>query len=330
MSQLDDFLLKEYSSVSPRFCVDRVFDGEIAFDLWKAGIREEIKGKLAFDGQCPVPKSETIGNEEKDGYLISHIEFMIPSGLTCPLFLLVPDNPKGLVLALHGHGYGVLDIIGGIEEETYQKKFALELCRKGFAVAAPELIGFGSMRLQADIDSGNPKQSSCHRLSMNLLSEGKTLLGLRVEEASAALSLAKSLFPGLKTGAMGISGGGTVAAFLSALRDDISAAVISGYANCFRTSILAMSHCVCNYLPGMLRSFELTDVLSAIAPTPMLWESGISDPIYPNEAAKEAERTVRKCYSMMDMSNRFMCDYFEGVHEIHGEQAYRFLIDMLC
>lgn len=54
------------------------------------------------------------------------------------------------MLAFHGHGYGVKDIVGlwedGSERFTpdgYHKDFALELCRRGFAVAAPEIACFG-------------------------------------------------------------------------------------------------------------------------------------------------------------------------------------------
>ena len=325
MSQLDEFLQKEYAKAFHGLSVDQVFAGELSFPDWKKELREKIRAKLVYDVDYEVPSCKEECQIRKEGYSIRQLSFSL-EGLSCPLYILLPESePRGLVLALHGHGYGVRDIIGEISEDTYQKRFALELCRQGFAVAAPELIGFGTMRLDEDIRSGNPKQSSCHRLSMDLLAEGKTLLGLRVREASAALSLARSLFPHLKAGVMGISGGGTVTAFLSSLRDDISAAVISGYANYFRTSILAMHHCVCNYLPGMLSSFELPDVLALIAPVPMLWESGSDDPIYPNSAAREAEAAVRKCYSLSGKPDCFCCDYFAGVHEIHGIKAYGFL-----
>ncbi len=50
------------------------------------------------------------------------------------------------VLAFHGHGYGVKDIVGIWEDGTDRdgvdgiyKDFALELCKQGFAVAAPEI-----------------------------------------------------------------------------------------------------------------------------------------------------------------------------------------------
>ena len=164
---------------------------------------------------------------------------------------------------------------------------------------------------------------------MNLLFEGKTLLGMRVQEARCSLTIASSMFPSLRRGVMGISGGGTVATFLTALSDDISAAVISGYAGFFRTSILAMHHCVCNYVPGLLQSFELPTILSSIAPVPMLWESGDKDPIYPQKAAEEASVIVGKCYRLLGHEEAFSCDFFSGEHEIQGVKAYRFLKDNL-
>ena len=66
-----------------------------------------------------------------------------------PMYLLLPkhgDGPLPVVLAFHGHGYGVKDIVGlwedGRERNTpdgYHKDFAVDLCRAGFAVAAPEI-----------------------------------------------------------------------------------------------------------------------------------------------------------------------------------------------
>ena len=324
MSTVDDFLKREYEKVIPSFSIP---DDSSSFQSWKESVRKELRRKLCIEEKPSFGDVSVISEEDCGSYVRKRMAFSM-NGLVCPFYLLVPkEKPAALVLVLHGHGVGVKDAIGLCEEESYQKKFALRLCEEGFAVVAPELLGFGDMRLNEDKESDD--SNSCHRLAMNLLFEGKTLLGMRVQEARCSLTIASSMFPSLRRGVMGISGGGTVATFLTALSDDISAAVISGYAGFFRTSILAMHHCVCNYVPGLLQSFELPTILSSIAPVPMLWESGDKDPIYPQKAAEEASVIVGKCYRLLWQKEAFSCDFFSGEHEIHGVKAYRFLKDNL-
>ena len=58
--------------------------------------------------------------------------------------LKAPRKVEAVDRGDYGHGYGVKDIVGlwesGAERDTpdgYHKDFGIELCRRGFAVAAP-------------------------------------------------------------------------------------------------------------------------------------------------------------------------------------------------
>ena len=66
--------------------------------------------------------------------------------------------------------------------------------------------------------------------------------------------------------------------------------MISGYLNTFRDSIMSLSHCIDNYVPGILNWAEMYDVAGLIAPRPLFVESGIKDDIFPIEASKQASR----------------------------------------
>jgi hypothetical protein len=89
-----------------------------------------------------------------------------------------------------------------------------------------------------------------------------------------------------RVGSMGISGGGTCTLFAAALEPRIRAAMVSGYLNTFRDSILSLSHCMDNYVPGILNWAEMYDIAGLIAPRPLFAESGERDSIFPVEASR--------------------------------------------
>ena len=86
-----------------------------------------------------------------------------------------------------------------------------------------------------------------------------------------------------------------------------------------------MSHCPCNYIPGLHRFGELYDIAGLIAPRPVLVESAHRDPIFPRLAVKRAVARTRRIYALFGQRNLVETDYFEGRHQISGRKAYTFL-----
>ena len=103
-----------------------------------------------------------------------------------------------------------------------------------------------------------------------------------------------------RVGCMGISGGGTCTTFSAALEPRINAAMVSGYLNTFRDSIMSVSHCIDNYVPGILNWAEMYDVAGLIAPRPLFVESGEKDKIFPIAASRESFARVKKVYAVFD------------------------------
>ena len=330
MKTMDDFLSAQYDACPRKLSVSGFLDGSRDFIRWQSEIRaklDELLGDFPRGDEPAVVEDK--GKVEPFG-LGTRRKIVIPTGagLETPAYILAPDEMNGrtpLILCLHGHGYGSDDIVGLLPEAGYQKAFALEVCRQGMIAVSPELAGFGSLRLQEDILGKKADESSCHRLSMGLISCGRTMAGLRVHQCRETLDILETLYPGHPIGVMGISGGGMVATMLSVVDERVSACVISGYASTFKGSILAMFHCVDNYIPDMMNWFELEDLLCAIAPRPMLWEAGSRDPIFPRKSVNEAGETVMACYNKLKAGNAFRIDAFEGDHEINGAESYAFL-----
>ena len=104
---------------------------------------------------------------------------------------------------------------------------------------------------------------------------------------------------------------------------------MSGYLNTFRDSITSVSHCIDNYVPGILNWAENYDVAGLIAPRPFFSEGGTRDPIFPVAATRESFMRVKKVYDVFDASDLAQQEIFEGVHEFHGVKGLPFLAKAL-
>ena len=113
--------------------------------------------------------------------------------------------------------------------------------------------------------------------------------------------------------------------FSAALEPRIRAAFVSGYLNTFRDSILSLSHCIDNYVPGMLEWCEEHDIAGLIAPRPLFCESGVDDPIFPIEASKRAFGEVKKVYDVFGAPEMLGQEIHSGEHVFSGLQGLPFL-----
>ena len=258
-----------------------------------------------------------------------------------PVYLLTPkdlgDGRRPVVLTLHGHGYGVKDIVGLWEDgsernvvDGYHRDFACALAERGFIVAAPEISCFGErqMRNLADFRAVG-LNGTCYNVATYAMMLGKSAAGLRVMDAMRVVDYLQSRadVDGENIGVMGISGGGMHAFFSAAMDQRIKASVISGYFCDWRHSILSIFHCTCNFVPGLLNLGELSDLAALIAPRPLLVEHGTRDDIFPIEHVKSAVEKAKRAWKVFDADadKNFATDYFEGRHRINGPAAYDFL-----
>lgn len=273
------------------------------------------------------------------------VEFTTLEGLRMPAYVMIPQSIEPGermpgVLLWHGHGYGSRSLVG-LEKDGSPKNnsdsskptdnIALELARKGLVVLVPEIVGFGDRMLERDERQDPSLGNSCYNLSTALLMSGKTTAGLRTAEALRAADYLSSR-PEVSVhqlGNMGHSGGGMVASLSAAMDPRIKASVLGIYPNTYRGSILAMRHCLCNYIPGLLNHAEMPEVLGLIAPRPLFIEAGIHDPIFPVETTKTAIHFLRALYDSMNADAHFGYDLFEGKHEYNGRMSYDWLAKTL-
>ena len=305
---------------------------------WQVEARAALADTLGFQMGAPVHLNvQVIEQVERGDFVREKLLLQTAPDVEMPVYLLLPKGgrrPLPTVLAFAGHGYGAKDIVGlwedGAERENpdgYHADFAIALCRRGFAVAAPEISCFGERQTDFSyLTTGQSAPTSCTHAAMLALHLGGSVAGMRVRDARRLVDYLEQR-PECDTahlGAMGISGGGMHTLFSTAIDTRIKAAVISGYFSTFRDSILAMSHCACNFVPGLARFGEMYDLVGLLAPRPLLVEAGSHDPIFPIDAVQASVARAQEVYGVFG-AGPVETDYFEGRHRISGRLAYDFL-----
>ena len=315
--------------------------GQSGFAQWQAELRAKVASLLGgFSAPRGILEPKVLETVQKDGYTQQKVEITSEPGVRLPLYVLTPDSgqaPYPTVIALHGHGSGVQEVIGEPRSEQIAEHmrrcnhdYGRQLAREGFLVLAPEQRAFGERREMEDVAQA-PGQSSCRQASMNAMMLGRTMIGMRVWDVMRIIDYAQQYLgeagvAKLDTLAcVGLSGGGTVTTFATAMDPRITTAVISGYFCTWQWSIMAMRHCEDNYVPGILQHAEMADIGALIAPRPLLIEAGTEDPIFPLPGVHDAYDKLAQVYAMLGESERLALDVFAGEHQWHGTVAVDWL-----
>ena len=152
--------------------------------------------------------------------------------------------------------------------------------------------------------------------------------GWRVWDAMRALDYLQTrtdCVDGERLAILGCSGGGLVSLFTAALDTRLRAAVVSAYFNTFADSVLAINHCVCNFVPGLLEVCEMPDLAALVAPRGLFAETGRTDPIFPVEAFELAVGEAQTIYDAFGASAQFGSAVYDGGHAFYGADAFPFL-----
>jgi dienelactone hydrolase len=284
--------------------------------------------------------SQTLEIKEYPSYRREKFVFESRPGLYVLGYLLTPTDsaaPHRTVICLPGHGRGVDDIVGiddkgsdRTDQDGYQHDFAIQCVEHGVAAVAIEQMAFGCRR-DARAKKRGLSTSSCRPSAGAALLLGETMVGWRVWDVMRTIDWIETRdeLDAQRIGCMGISGGGTITTFGAALEPRIKAAFISGYLNTFRDSILSISHCIDNYVPGILNWCEMYDVAGLIAPRALFVESGDEDGIFPVEASRESFARVRKVYEAFGKPELAGHEVFGGEHSFWGKRGLPFLAQHL-
>ena len=339
--QLDslNFSLSSYQRVTPSmsFRASNVTSAR----KWQKQARLKLIELLGgFPPQRAALRPVVLEQKEFTGYIREKVIFQSRDDLSVFGYLLVPTRRSGpvpAVICLPGHGRGCDDIVGiteqGKQRDTkpgYAYDFALQVVENGYAAFAIEQLAFGCRRDQAARAKG-AAQSSCQPAAGAALLFGQTMVGWRVWDAMRAVDYlsTRAEVDSSRLATMGISGGGTISLFTGAVDQRIKVAVVSCYFNTFRHSIMSLSHCIDNYVPGILNYFEMYDLAGMVAPRGLFVESGTRDPIFPVEGSRLAFKNARAIYTAFGAQQMVAQEIFDGEHVFHGVGAFEFLKNRL-
>jgi dienelactone hydrolase len=328
------FTMKQYASAPLRLTF-RAQDRPQA-EAWQKALREKLTELLGgFPEKCPL-QPQTLEVREFPGYRREKFVFQSRPGVSVLGYLLTPASakpPYATVVCVPGHGRGVDDTVGiddkgqpRTDKSGYQHDFPIQVTEHGMAAVAIEPMAFGCRRDPITIKKGLGS-SACQPVAGSALLLGQTMIGWRIHEVMRAIDWIETRedLDAKRVGCMGISGGGTCTTFGAALEPRIRAAMISGYLNTFRDCIMSLSHCIDNYVPGILNWAEMYDVAGLIAPRPLFVESGERDNIFPIAASRASFERVKKVYGVFGAAALTEQETFDDIHSFWGKRGLPFL-----
>src|SRR5712691_3884595 len=304
---------------------------------WQKALRAKLIELIGgIPSARPPLRPVTLETRAFPGYRREKIVFDSRPGVSVLAYLLLPERaqpPAATVICVPGHGRGVDDIVGideqGLERTDkagYQHDFAIQVAEAGVAAVAIEPMGFGCRRDPINARQGLSRKA-CEPAAGGALLVGETMIGWRVWDVMRTIDhiATRPELDSSRVGCMGISGGGTVTSFSTALEPRIRVALVSGYLNTFRDSVGSLAHCIDNYVPGILNWAEMHDIAGLIAPRPLFVESGEKDNIFPIDASIESFNHVREIYGVFGAVDRLEQEVFPGEHSFWGQRGIPFL-----
>jgi dienelactone hydrolase len=253
-----------------------------------------------------------------------------------PAYVCLPASarpPYPFMIALQGHSTGMHNSIGvQFEDETQPKAiegdrdFGIGCMRRGIAALCIEQRAFGERGEQLQqARASHP----CHDAAMHSLMLGRTLIGERVYDVDRAIDYlaARGDADVARLGVMGNSGGGTISLFAAAVLPRIRFAMPSCYFCTFKASIMSIYHCSDNYVPGLLKVAEMSDILGLFAPRPVVVVAGRDDPIFPIKGVRQGFRDLRRIYAACGAERHCHLVVGNGGHRFYADDAWPVMLN---
>lgn len=310
------------------------FDGSMTFDEWKKAAREKLSELLGIDEiepyRCdPQFNVEFDEKHEDEGYREIRFTFFSEVNVRVPCHLFVPLNvtkPLPVVIGLQGHSRGMHISLRRVRWEgdaedflNGDRDFVYRAAKEGVCGIALEQRAFGEC-------GGTETGPKCQMPGCRALLLGRTLQGERVWDIMRLIDVIENEFAEYidaeKIICLGNSGGGSATVYASALEDRIKISVPSCAVSTYEASIGAMDHCICNYIPGVAKYFDMGELCAMNAPGCLVVVSGKDDPIFPLEGAKKCFADAKAVYETLGIGEKATHVIGNGGHRFYADDAW--------
>lgn len=323
------YLQKVRDDIAPSYAFSAATADEAK--AWAGKARSRLWEVLG-ETHAPARNPHNARMQEKpvalDGYTREKWVLDVEKGRSMPFYVLRPAGQRGrckTAVCLHGHGNGVRDIIGmpvnrEAEEliKVLSEDYAVQTVKKGWCVVAPELWSFGE-RLDFVQGAREGFDGGCEKPHLNAITLGKCSIGIRAKDIATLIDwiATRDDFDMENLTCMGLSGGGMMTMYISALDERIRRVLVAGYLTEMKGSILGIRHCGCNYVPNLAPDFDFPDIASLIAPRFFIAVTGKRDAIFPLESFRAAASKVSSAYRAYGSPERFVTIEHTGFHSFY-------------
>ncbi len=328
-TQFPQFLHEELLKKEPRF---RYPGGAVT--AWQQKARVQLAERLGLD-LIPVcePELDIQYERDEDGYHEYRFTIQTEPEYRVAGHLLIPHRKPTppVMICLQGHSTGMHISLGRPKSESDARSiagdrdYALQAVREGYAALVLEQRAFGEC-------GGTEKGPACQLPVSTALLLGRSLVGERVNDVMRAIDLLETgVFPvdSSDVSITGNSGGGTTCIYAAAMDTRIKACMPSCSFCGYLPSIGVQQHCMCNYIPGIARDFDMGDLAAMTAPRIFVAINGLLDRTFPEESAREQWEIAQKVYRALGCADRCRLEITPEGHRYYANIAWPLLREAL-
>lgn len=323
-----------------------------ALSEFKQAARAKVLDAFAYRPAPVEPKAEVIERVDLGDYVREKVLFSTSPLFRVPAYVLIPkglNKPAPAIIDLHSHGgmflFGkekVTDL--GLNHPTmvsyHQRNYdgrptATEWVRRGYVVITIDAFMFGERRYLAADDAKHGWERSRYtgedvaHLNQQCRNKESTIV--------KGLTLAGLTWPGIVTwddmrtvdylstrpevdperiGCVGVSFGGHRTLFLAGLDERIAAACVVGFMSTVRPMIRGHldTHSFVHFVPHLHRYLDLPDVVSMMAPKPLLVQQCSQDRLFPLEGMQASVEKIAAVYAKAGVPERFQGKFYDVPH----------------